>query len=506
MDNHLAVSNDGQVVSVINTHIAIKDKEGNWLGARTLDNFASGLGLSNFKFDPRVLYDPEADRFMMFIMVGSSSNATKIVVAFSQTNDATGMWNRYVLEGNPFDNGTWSDYPIVAFTANEVFLTVNSILDNVSWQLGFFETLVWQMDKQSGYNGEDLQMRLWSDVVYDDKPIRNLCPIKHALGQPDDRMIFLSNRNFDVENDTIFFVEITGMQDDPDTEMLVDVLITDTPYGVSPDALQPNDQLLATNDARVLDGILLEDQIQFVGNCVDPATGQAAIYHGFIDDIYGERITTGTIVNGGNDDIGYPAIAYVGLQPEDRDAIIVVSHSSASRFPGCSALYCDNDRQHSPLVTIKEGVGNINMISGVNRWGDYAGNQLVYNEPGVVWVSASFGRLSNRNDTWIGSLSSPFVVATQEEPARKPLQIQAFPNPSSDRMQVRFELNEVKNLKISLWTQDGRLVRYFNDDRPKKQGLIEFSFNTGALTPGMYFLRIEGDGELLSTETVLVQR
>ena len=121
---------------------------------------------------------------------------------------------------------------------------------------------------------------------------------------------------------------------------------------------------LSTNDARILDGLYFQDQIQFVSNTTDPVSGKAAVYHGIIENLNTTRDITAQIIVGDNDDaLGYASIAYTGLDINDRDAIILVSHSSATRFPGHSALYFNNDREYSDLVTVKEGEAVINMLN-----------------------------------------------------------------------------------------------------------------------------------------------
>ena len=65
----------------------------------------------------------------------------------SQTNDPAGLWNLYALPGNPKDNDRWTDYPMIALTEGELFLTGNLIIPGEPWQTGFSETLIWQMSR-----------------------------------------------------------------------------------------------------------------------------------------------------------------------------------------------------------------------------------------------------------------------------------------------------------------------------------------------------------------------
>lgn len=507
LDNHLAVSDGDQIVSVINQHVAIKDPLGDWIGAATLKNFFLPLSLTENKYDPRVLYDPEHDRFILFALNGYASSESWVILGFSQTNDADGDWNLYKFQGNPFGNGTWTDFPMIALTNKEVFLTSNSIKDGQSWQAGFFGTLIWQIDKEKGYNGEPLDVKMWSDIEFGGKPIRNLCPVKSATGETTDRIYFLSDRNFDIQNDTFFILELNGTQNDPNLDLNIDFRTSSQAYGVPPPAVQPLDSL-ATNDGRVLDAFWLDDQIQFVGNCIDTASGRAAIYHGIIDNLSTTKDVSGYIVTGGPDDIGYPSIAYVGTEPGDQDAIIVVSHASAVRFPGCSALYFDNDRQHSDLVTIKEGLNSINMQTNVavERWGDYSGNQRKFNQPGVVWCSSSYGKSNKDNDTWIASLASPKYFADAKDQLTAPRELAVFPVPASERVNLEFEAHGVQQIRIQLMDMNGKLVQTFLEEKPRHEGKVEFSFSTDPLAGGMYVLTVLGDGQVLASKKVVVNR
>ena len=166
---------------------------------------------------------------------------------------------------------------MITYTNDECFLTLNSILNGVAWQIGFVKTIIYQINKEQGFAGEELDITLWQDVSYDGKFVRNVCPVKPATEVAGDEVFFLSNRNFDLTNDTIFLINIDGKQDV--AELSVDVLKSDLNYGVPPNGLQAVDTL-ATNDARILDGYLLDDRIEFVGNSINHANGRASVFHG----------------------------------------------------------------------------------------------------------------------------------------------------------------------------------------------------------------------------------
>ncbi|MFN3940317.1 MAG: hypothetical protein ACK4IY_07000, partial [Chitinophagales bacterium] len=158
-DNDLAISNDGIIISVINTSIYMFDQSGNTLKSLSLSSMADTLGLIGSKFDPKVMYDPVHDRFIIVflnLVFGDEAANTHIIVAFSQTADPLADWNLYVLPGNPKDNDTWTDFPMMAITQSELFITGNLIIPGEPWQTGFSETLIWQMSLNRGYAGDTL--------------------------------------------------------------------------------------------------------------------------------------------------------------------------------------------------------------------------------------------------------------------------------------------------------------------------------------------------------------
>ncbi len=175
-DNDIAISNGGMIVSVINTSIYIFDQSGSTLASFSLETFSDTLEITGDKFDPKVMYDPVHDRFIIVflnLVFGDEANNTDIIVAFSQTNNPLDNWNLYSLPGNPKDNDTWTDFPMLAITQHELFITGNSIIPGEPWQTGFSETLIWQMNLDSGYSGADLSAVFWDDILFEGNPIRN---------------------------------------------------------------------------------------------------------------------------------------------------------------------------------------------------------------------------------------------------------------------------------------------------------------------------------------------
>lgn len=407
-DNTLAIGNNGMLVTSYNSSIFAYDTEADTLLFSTsLHAFSSEFTL-NDKYDPKALYDPVADRFILVFLNGRLSTDMRIIVCFSTSNNPADPWNLYELPGNPLNNTTWTDYPAIAITKGELFLTGNLLRDNEPWQTGFAETIIWQVDLQDGYVGSgSLNSRLWSDIKFGNTYIRNMNPVQGGSMPSDSGMYLLSNRNFDILNDTIFLAKIEGSLRNSNATLSVNYGRTDTPYGAPPLGRQINgEDSLATNDARVLGGFIENGEIQYVANTIDHSTGFAGVYHGFIDHLDTDPRFTGTILSNDVMDFGYPNIAFTGNESCSRQSIIAFNHTSPIDSAGVSAIMYNSDDTYSPRIMLKKGEGIIDRANGPERWGDYFGIQRKYNEDHKVWTAGYYSRENGNNYTWVSELNA----------------------------------------------------------------------------------------------------
>ncbi len=511
LDNHLAVNRESQIVTVVNTQLLVVGPTGVWQEDYSLDDFWSELGESERYFDPRVIYDPIEDRFIIAMVQESECSGSNIVFAFSDTNDPTGAWHLYQFDGCPQDNGIFADFPMIALSRDELFFTYNAVFEDSTWQTGFNETLIYQINKFDGYAGDSLRWRSWSDITHNNRKLRYICPVKYATEDMSSECYFLSNRSFDIQNDTVFLVHINGSMDDPKLDLTVKVLRSDQAYGVPPSAKQPLD-FLQTNDARVLDAFFVDDHIQFVSSTMDPITGRSGVFHGIISDVSVAPSLTAQIVRNGSDHFAYPGIAYTGVLPGERDAIIIASHASPTRFPGNSAVYFNEG--YSDWVTIKEGLRVIDMFKVNNpfgldptleRWGDYSGIQRQYAEEGTVYTVSSYGKPGSLNDSWIGYLRRPgeasSIIDKENENS-----LNAFPNPASAYITFDVEVDvEGKVLEAELYDLHGRMIQNVFSRSVSREGPIRFHYNSSSLEPGTYVLNVTLGGVLWASKSIVIQ-
>ncbi len=362
-DNDMAISNAGIIVSVINSRVLIYDTNNDTiLKVKSLGSFATGIGASDTKFDPKVVYDPNADRFIMVFLNGSTYLKSKIVVCYSQTSDPMGLWNAYALSGNPLGNDTWSDYPVIGISSSDLFIGINTFTDGSVNNSGFTESCLWQIGNSDGYSGGFLTTKYYHDILlsYDIKHIFNITPIKGGSKPYGPDMFLLSNRASNYENDTIFLLHVTDSVKSGNATMTLKFLTSNINYKLPPEAHQQGTNIFDTNDNRILGGFYENNVIQFVECTLNDATGLAGIYHGFIENPESDAPNIrATILGDDVLDFGYPNISYSGRDHRDQEAIITYNHTSPVDFAGFSYMYYTNAGEYSAPVKIKTGLNSV---------------------------------------------------------------------------------------------------------------------------------------------------
>ena len=508
-DNTLAISNNGHILASYNSTIWDYDltADTSYLQHPSLHAFSSEFTL-NDKFDPKLLYDQDADRFIIVFLNGRKSDENMIIVGFSTTNNPSDAWNLYSLSGNPLNDTTWTDYPAIALSQKELFITGNQIRDNEPWQTGFSETIIWQVDKHNGFNGDTaLTSRLWTDIKYNGVNVRNLNPIQGGNELTGPNMYFLSNKNFSIQSDSIFIVEIDDDLDNTNAALTVKLSQTNVTYGAPPEANQANGHKFATNDARVLGGFLQNNQIQFVGNTVNHNNGLASIYHGIITNLAVQNPTVkGHIISDNYVEYGYANIAFSGINNTENQSIIAFNHTSDTTNAGFSAVYYNNSGEYSNVTPLVKGESYVDRItSNTDRWGDYFGIQRKYNEPGKVWTSGYYGRSDNKPATWIAEVQTPdSTIVSGFEENKNASNYQFYPNPAKTNVTIYFELLQSKKVDFSIWDINGKLVKRLYTDKAKS-GKNSFSFSVLPLSNGTYILKgnFDNSENFISTKFVV---
>lgn len=517
-DNDIAISDSGYVMSVVNTNIYVKNvNTGSVSPVKSLAAFTAPVNSKHQESDPKVLYDPKSDRFIFMCFTGFVDTTSKLIFGFSQTNNPSGAWNLYTLPGNPLNNNLWSDYPMLSLTEKELYLSINLLHNDSSWQTGFVETIIWQMKKDSGYAGLPLGAIVHHNIKYAGKAIRNLCPAKGGSKLYKPNMYFISNRNFASMNDTVFLVNVTDTIGAPTNTVTVKALVSNQPYYFPPSGRQPNiagtaisTQSLACNDSRALGAFFENNKIQYVHNTKNPINNQVTAYYGVINNVSSATPSaTGFIIANDTMDFGYPNISYAGNSSSDNTAIISFNHSSPKVFAGCSAIRADAIGGFSPILRIKNGLRPVDLLSGnEERWGDYSGSQRRYNKPGEVWISGYYGYqysliYKNVHAAWIAQIGTdPSIVIGVKENEKQESPALIFPNPAQDLISVEFTIAKPEYMSFELYDSQGKLVELLLRDWIKvKENSFQFSLRD--VKAGVYFLKITGNNNTSITKKLI---
>lgn len=490
-DNNMAVSDNGYVVSVINSSVSIFKSDGSFIRYKTLRSIV-GNALPNLDrtYDPKILLDPVAQKFILVFLQGSTSADTRIVVGFTQTDNPDGLWNFYALNGNPFSQTTWSDYPVIGMNDRDLFITVNILKDNESWQEGFTQSVIWQINKNSGFNGDTLVNEFYYDLKYNNQPIWSICPVQTTPQTHNDGLYLLSVRPSTLQNDSLFIHHIKGSAGN-NTYYTLSVAKGNIPYGVPPSAYQPAAGFrLQTNDTRVLSAFQHQNHIQYVQTTYVPSNKMSGVFHAIIE-LNKPQLFAANYITNDSFDLAYPSIASMASDYLSAYAsVITCSKSSLYQFPGTVAIVHNKawglPSLYSNVQNIRQGDGLINtfLADSAERWGDYTAVQRQYNTDNKAWICGSYGTTTNRNGVWISELS---IINRAEILVTKQSML-VFPNPvTMPSLSVKVNIINTDVYEVAIVSALGQQV-YKTTTLNLFRGENILSVDVAGLSPGQYYL------------------
>ena len=157
--NHLMVT--------LNDNVTIESRSGAILQTVSIAGFWSSLGNINEAFDPRVLYDPYANRWIMSSGANAATSSAYILIGVSQTSDPTGGWFLYKVKVGA-SGGSWADYPTLGFNGDWIVVQANVF--TVSTE-AFVGSNIYAFNKADLYAGGAGQYTMFQDPTgYTDYP------------------------------------------------------------------------------------------------------------------------------------------------------------------------------------------------------------------------------------------------------------------------------------------------------------------------------------------------
>ena len=126
-DTYGAVGLDKVFVNLNNNYRILDKTTGTQLSLVSMTAFWAPLGAPDATgvFDPRIVYDPYNNRWLVVVVSNGSSGASRMLLAISQTHDPQGNYNLYAFDPDAAGATLWMDFPMLGFNKNWVVVSGN---------------------------------------------------------------------------------------------------------------------------------------------------------------------------------------------------------------------------------------------------------------------------------------------------------------------------------------------------------------------------------------------
>ncbi|MDZ4679620.1 MAG: T9SS type A sorting domain-containing protein [Saprospiraceae bacterium] len=494
LDNSIAVSNGGRIISVANNSFEIYNADGQLTYSNSIDGFFNDPAITSV-CDPVVIYDSGADKFIFFAQEcsGNSSNTT-LLICFSQTSNPNGNWWKYKLTGNPVGNNTWFDYPKLAVSNNELYITGNSFSNDGIFQ----EALLFQIQKSNGFNGVALNWQYWYDL--DSAPF-TLLPVSYGQqGNYGPGIYLVATESSGASN--IDFFDLTDDMS-ASNETLNHFSIPTTAYSPAGNGYQfGTDTQLDNGDCRSLSGFYLNGIIHFVFHS-DYFAGYNGINYNRLN--VAAKTNTSSMFGLNEYEYAYPSVASFAKTTTDKSVMIGFGRTGESIYPEVRVVSCDDGMNWSASTLVKLGSGYSDYTASngdPERWGDYTGISRKHNNAAAtVWMNGMYGTTSSNWDTWIAEITGTSTTGIENLNASSRFQV--YPNPVFQEFKTRFELAEKAEISIDIYDVQGKLVQPLFKGLAHA-GINQFTFNKANLATGAYFVTITLNHQIIKNEQIII--
>jgi autotransporter-associated beta strand protein len=444
------------VVSVVNTSIEWHTKAGvqqnsvrlgRNSGGSIVGSFFEPLVPANATFDPKVIYDRFADRFVVVTLertddddgstTGDAADTSRILVAVSDDGDPNGTWFYHAIDAKTLIGGVdrWADYPGFAVDEEAVYITNNMFGFGSSGTFGGVR--LWIMDKGTAggfYSGGAAAVTVHDPYAGGGIATTTQPAYMNAAG-PGSTGTFLVSYS-GLTSGGIESVQVVRV-DNPITaptfsQQFVSVGDIDNTGVGMPDAPQSGTATtIETNDRRAINAVWQNNQLWMTAQVVPgsgPDTGDATAHWWNLNTTSLAAITVNDQGNAGAEDLGTDTFTFMPSIAVDAAGNMALGFaaSNASIFP--SAAYTGRTVADAPGTvqstgTLASGLASyIRTFGGPrNRWGDYSGmvvdpdgtNFWMFNEYAITQgtpTGGEFGRWSTRYGAFSFPVSGAITV------------------------------------------------------------------------------------------------
>ena len=381
-----------KLMSTLNSNYAIQRKsDGKLLSKVSMTAFWRPVG-AHHPFDPRVLYDPYSDRWLVAAGDDPTLGTSKILYGISDTGDPQGGWHLYAIDADPA-NVDFADFPTLGFNQDTVAIGINMFAnDDLTYVRGRLIVLDYA-SLRAGGNGRPLDLSvptafaLQPAITYS-RTEPNLYLVEHV-----DSMS--ATYRFWSLRDGILSLVGGDIKTNP-----LGPWGTPGPGNFIP---QQDGRGIDAGDSRASDAVFRNGHLYYAQAINMPPSGTGYGLRTAVQWV--ELDTSGAFVQGGRvEDTGASpwngghSYAFPSIAVNSRnDVLLGFSEFQSTDYADAAYAYragTDPPGTMREPVTLKDGEGPYNKTrGGLNRWGDYSGSYVDPADDLSLWSLQEYARI-----------------------------------------------------------------------------------------------------------------
>ena len=421
------------LMAVLNSNVTIETRTGVVLSSIPIASFWSSLGGINEAFDPRVLFDKYADRWIISAGANAASPTAYILIGVSQTNDPTGAWNLYKVSVDANGAG-WADYPTLGFNGDWIVLQTNVFTVSQGAYVGSY---IYAFDKTDLYAGGAGRYTVFHDPTgFTDYPA-----VTHDNALATEYLV----RNWDGANGTLRISTITGA-------VGAEVLTTGVAFPKAANSWQDagaenfapqlgSTARIDTDDDRIENCVYRNGSLWAAQTVYFPATGTPTRSSAQWWQINTAGGSVGVVQQLGkrDDPSGAFDYAYPTLDVNANDDMMLgYSRFGASQYASANYSYRlhgdpPNTLEADTVFKAGEAPYFKDFGTGDNRWGDYSNVAVDPINDIDLWTIQEYAGTGNTWGTWWGTIALSGNIATPTATATATRTSTPTPTPTPTR-------------------------------------------------------------------------
>lgn len=397
-DPDLAVSAT-HIVEVVNSDIAFFTKAGAKTFQQSGQQFFAGISPEAFDFDPKVIYDQIAKRFIVVnlgLNEAASGGTSSLLLAISDDADPNGNWKLFKVDAKLVSGGSefWLDYPGIGYTKDMVCFSGNM------FQMaggGFAGSQLFCLDKATLYAGTATPFKF---NITDD------FTTQFAKTYDD-----TTNILYAVSTESLNSMRVTGVKRNSATSFAVSQTIVPVPaWNVDQGFITgPGGVAVQSNDPRILVAASYKGRLVASHSiAVSGSDGRpSARWYEFKTNNWPETATTPTLFQAGQivppSGHGY---TFPAVSVDNKGSTAITFSKIGTSTPG--QVMGAGRRATDPLGTMSTPIILDNSTTGTytgfsSRWGDYFDLELDPADNRTFWAVGMGAGAGGKWQTFIKS-------------------------------------------------------------------------------------------------------